>query len=493
MSLRRRLLALVMSVMMMVTVAGSQGAFATGFAAVGASSINDVSARYSLMIVKKTLTGKPVFDINNFTNSSDASIRQTYYADIKLKLYDADLTKEMFKNEDQIIKKPEAGKSVDLGSFAYTSDSKIDGIVSEAGYLEFVLHNLRYSGNGKKLEMRVTKDNYAGDVSTEIAECIARSDSSGGGSSGDKDDPAMDIEKPYVIVSKYGYGGGTVTAGDTFSLSLTLKNTSSQTSISNMMMTLTMPDDLMLTSSSNTFYIERLGTEESITKSVLVTAKAGAKPQSHNIAVAMKYQYVDDNVGSRKDGTTDVTIAIPVIQVDRFEVTGVDLPMEAMEGEEVCVTVNYVNKGRSEVYNLAAEIDGNIQNPGQKQNLGNLASGATGSADFYVLASEVGMMSGEIKLTYEDTNNELKESKILFSCDIKSADQFGGGMVPGGGMIPGGAIGGDIGAGGEPLPTEEKSSLPIIIVVVIAVAIPAAIIIKKKIDKKRSEQADADL
>ena len=35
-----------------------------------------------------------------------------------------------------------------------------------------------------------------------------------------------------------------------------------------------------------------------------LTAKANAAPQSHNIDVSMKYQYVDDHLVSRRDNTT---------------------------------------------------------------------------------------------------------------------------------------------------------------------------------------------
>ena len=134
----------------------------------------------------------------------------------------------------------------------------------------------------------------------------------------------MEMATPYVIVNNYNYGG-TITAGDTFPLSITLFNTSKSLDVQNMMVTITMPEAFMLTSSSNTFYIEDLESEGMVTKTMNVTAKANAAPQSHNIEVSMKYQYVDDHLNSRRDNTTQETISIPVVQVDRFQVTGVDV------------------------------------------------------------------------------------------------------------------------------------------------------------------------
>ena len=304
----------------------------------------------------------------------------------------------------------------------------------------------------------------------------------------DDDDPdpsRMEMATPYVIVNNYNYGG-TITAGDTFPLSITLYNTSKNLDVQNMMVTITMPEAFMLTSSSNTFYIEELESEGMVTQTMNVTAKANAAPQSHNIEVSMKYQYVDDHLNSRRDNTTQETISIPVVQVDRFQVTGVDVSAEAYVGEETSVTVNFVNKGRSDVYNLSAEISGDIQNPGQQQNLGNLTSGSTGTADFYIMPNGEGVCSGEIKITYEDTNMEEKEATILWSTNVvdpMAGMDFGPGMGefdPGMMEDPG-------------LVDDQKKPVWPFVAGGGAAALVVGFIVWKRIKKKRSEAADADL
>lgn len=431
---------------------------------------------------------KKYFDINNVTSSSDASIRQTYFADITLRVFDEKATEGILKTH--II--PSGLSSLDMGSFYY--DERVSEIAiptgsSVQGYYEVKFTGLRYSGNGNKLSFRVKNETYIGDVTAEISECITKQDAAKEPSKDDDDDDSkIDVETPYVIVNKYSYGGGSVTAGENFPLSLTIYNTSETEVIGNMMVTVTMPEGLMLTSSSNTFYVEELDKNASITKSMQVTAKVDAKPQSHTVDVSMKYQYVDDRANARRSAETTEKIAIPVVQVDRFQVTGVEIPMESMLGEEISITVNFVNKGRSEAYNLSAEIDGNIQNPGQNQNLGNLASGVTGTADFFIQPNEVGMCTGEIRITYEDTNMVEKTARIRYNTTIKSPEEYmGGGMVvgPGGMGIP---------TDGEMPPEEEKkSNLPMIIIGVVIVAVPVLIVVKKKLDAKRKEREDADL
>ncbi|MEG1942433.1 MAG: hypothetical protein RR049_01340, partial [Angelakisella sp.] len=440
--------------------------------------------------------GRVYFDLDNLTSSSDATVRQTYFADITVRVFDANAPAGLGVSD--IVMKSGV-TTVDMGSFSYAKNGagrSIEMVQSSDGYFEIAFKGLRYSGNNKQLSFRIKKDGYVGDVYADISECITKKEAAAenngnhNNNNNDDDDSKLEVETPYVIVSKYSYGGGSVTAGDTFPLSMTFYNTSETEIVSNMMITITVPDGLMLTSSSNTFYVDELEKHASITKSVKVTAKADAKPQSHNIGVAMKYQYVDDRVNTRRSAETTENIAVPVVQVDRFQVTGVEVPMEVMLGEETSVTVNFVNKGRSEAYNLSTEIDGNIQNPGQNQNLGNLASGAAGTADFYIMPTEVGMCTGEIKITYEDTNMQEKVATIRYNTTVKSPEEFAGNMGMGG-MMPGMMPGMD---GGEmPMEEKPKSKLPLIIGGGVIVAVPALIVIKKKLDAKKKEKEDADL
>ena len=203
----------------------------------------------------------------------------------------------------------------------------------------------------------------------------------------------------------------------------------------------------------------------------------------------MKYQYVDDHLVSRRDNTTQETISIPIIQVDRFQVTGVEVSPEIYLNEESYLTVNFVNKGRSDVYNLSAEITGDIQNPGQQQNLGNLTSGSTGTADFYITPNAEGVCSGEVKITYEDTNMEEKTATILWSTTV--VDPMGG-MDMGMGIGPGMEVPGMM---DDPslMDEEKKSPTPFIIGGVVAAAAVAGLLIRRRILKKRSEEADANL
>ena len=442
--------------------------------------------------IKKISRGSTVTYDSNDPKKDDPTIARNYYVDALVQFPIPNAAKADIVSGDAKVK-----ILVDRGSFRFQSgtDSSIhiDRVVetSEGGVICYVtLKGLRYTGTGNTLAFTVqSKDDKAEpyiyqQFSAEVSSCepyVPKHDND----DDDPDDSRMEMATPYVIVNNYNYGG-TITAGDTFPLSITLFNTSKSLDVQNMMVTITMPEAFMLTSSSNTFYIEDLESEGMVTKTMNVTAKANAAPQSHNIEVSMKYQYVADHLNSRRDNTTQETISIPVVQVDRFQVTGVDVSAESYVGEEASITVNFVNKGRSDVYNLSAEISGDIQNPGQQQNLGNLTSGSTGTADFYVMPNGEGMCSGEIKITYEDTNMEEKEATIQWSTNV---------VDPMAGMDFGPGIGDvDPGMMEDPgLMEEEKPSWPFIAGGVGAGALVVGLLVWRHIKKKRSEAADADL
>ncbi len=444
-----------------------------------------------------------------YTNAdigSQNSRKNTYMADFRIVVEDPDADPADIAYKTGTLSDKDVKINVNLisGSFRYSDLSfqdeykplvqSVEAMNGGGARYTILLRRVNYLASGNTLELNIIgKEDpnnpsqlltgYTTRVTDTIDQCIPYVDKDNDNDN-DTDYSSMAMATPYVIVSNYSYGG-VVTAGQTFPLTLTFYNTSKNIDVQNMMITLSMPDALMLTSSSNTFYVETLGTEETVTKTVQVTAKANADPSSHNVEVSMKYQYIDDHTVSRKDNSTQETISIPVVQVDRFEVTGVEVSPEIYLGEESDVTVNYVNKGRSDVYNLSVEISGDIQNPGQQQNLGNLSSGATGSADFYIMPNAEGVCTGEIKITYEDTNMEEKTVTMTWSTNV--VDPMAGMDM---GMMPG------MGGMDDPSLTpveEEKSPWPFVAGGVAVAAVVIGLLVRRRILKKRSEEEDANL
>lgn len=280
-------------------------------------------------------------------------------------------------------------------------------------------------GSDNTLKLIITQGNYNAIVTCKIdnATIIPTKPDD------EKPDTETTAAQPYVIISSYSYGKGDLVAGETRNITMTFRNTSKTMAVENMMVTMTLPDAMMLTSSSNSFYIESLAAEGTITKTVNVTVKSNAAAQSHSMTVDFTYDYLDN--GIRRNAKTTESISMPVLQVDRFTVTGIDLPQEIFMGEESNLSVNFVNKSRTEIYNLSAKLNcEGISNNGEEQYLGNLASGTASSADFYITGNEKGELVGEVIITYEDTNMNQRTVSVPFTTKVVSHEDVWGPQGP---------------------------------------------------------------
>lgn len=337
-------------------------------------------------------------------------------------------------------------------------------------------------GNDNTLKLIVTQGNYNAILSCKIdnATIVPEKENN------KKPDEETTAAQPYVIISSYSYGKGDLVAGETRNITMTFRNTSKTMAVENMMVTMSLPDAMMLTSSSNSFYIESLAAEGTITKTVNVTVKSNAAAQSHSMTVDFTYDYLDN--GIRRNAKTTESISMPVLQVDRFTVTGIDLPQEIFMGEESNLSVNFVNKSRTEIYNLSAKLNcEGISNNGEEQYLGNLASGTTSSADFYIKGNEKGELVGEVIITYEDTNMNQRTVSVPFTTKVISHEDVWGPQGPVGpqnpddpGMDPG---------------MEQPAGFPWFWVIggVVVVAAGVFVYLKLRKNKKESVEEDEDI
>lgn len=366
-----------------------------------------------------------------------------------------------------------SGAGAEIGKWTVGSTDK--GMVIQLTGVYYV------GGSDNTLKLIITQGNYNAIVTCKIdnATIIPTKPDD------EKPDTETTAAQPYVIISSYSYGKGDLVAGETRNITMTFRNTSKTMAVENMMVTMTLPDAMMLTSSSNSFYIESLAAEGTITKTVNVTVKPTAAAQSHSMTVDFTYDYLDNGV--RRNAKTTETISMPVLQVDRFTVTGIDLPQQIFIGEENNLSVNFVNKSRTDIYNLSAKLNcEGLSNNGEEQYLGNLASGTTSSADFYITGNEKCELVGEVIITYEDTNMNQRTVSVPFTTQVTSYEDVWGPSNPS--VDPGTDPGTDPGM-------EEPAGFPWFWVIggVAVVAAGVFVYLKLRKNKKESVEEDEDI
>lgn len=291
--------------------------------------------------------------------------------------------------------------------------------------------------------------------------------------------------KPIIIIESYSFGGTSVTGGKTFPLALRLKNASTGVAIQNLKITISSTADedtggvFTPASSSNTFFVSKLGANAAIEKTIELYPKADAKPKSYGIDVKFEYESAADSKHEQISATE--TISIPLTQPDRFEVTNAEVQGPISMGTEGQLNISYVNKGKSTVYNLSVLLEGNFTAPEMNIYVGNVESGASDSYDTTLTPAAEGTLKGTATITYEDPNGDTQKIIKDFSCEVQPAMP-----VDQGGMDP-----------GEPVP-EPNSGFPVwgialIVLFVLGGGTAAFVIIRRKRAAKRlalQEQED---
>lgn len=291
--------------------------------------------------------------------------------------------------------------------------------------------------------------------------------------------PTAEPDLPKVMVKDFSFGGTSVEAGKEFTLDLTLFTTSGNTNLEDVMVGLNFGEakNVSLASGSMNTYVGTLapGATKHITYKIITDATI--EPGAIGITVQLT---------SKNGEPNSSPISIPVTQPDRFEITGIEAPETITLGEEGYLSVTFVNKGKSPVNNLSAEIQGtNLANPGQSQFLGNIAAGTENSVDFSVMASAEGAINGKVLLSYEDAKGEIVTLEKEFSCMVQAMPEMDPGMMDPGMMDP--TMGDDV-----------KSGMPwwgwlLIALGVAAVAAAVVLVVlKKKKAKKLAELEDDD-
>ena len=319
-------------------------------------------------------------------------------------------------------------------------------------------------------------DGGAKQEATESEKLIIPCSKSGG--SAKSDSPAT----PNIIVSGYSYGGKSVSAGEKFNLSITFKNTSSETAVENIVMSVATDENISITSGSNAFYIAKIAPGASQRQTMEMQALANAVTGSAKTTVTFAYEYVKGS--ERVSFQTSESLSIPVYLPDRFSILKPE-EIEAEQGKEINLSIPYINKGKGSASNVSAELvfknpdDVFIEN--SSQNLGNIEPGKSGTIDFFFTPNITGTLSYKVIVTYEDDMSFEKTVELPFETEIaESAEDFGeGGFM-----------------GEEDF--EEEAGLPLwakILIIAGASALVisgavAAVVLKKKSKKKSNDIPD---
>lgn len=293
-------------------------------------------------------------------------------------------------------------------------------------------------------------------------------------SDGSSEDTTGSKPVPIVILSGYSYGGASIAAGSEADLHFTFTNTSKLLAVENIVLKVTTGANLQLNGSSNTFYFDTLAAGGSKSVTLPLKAVPMISGSTQDVGLSFSYEYVDNE--QRRERTSEMSISVPLYQPDRFEISEPVVAYVGFVGEETSLTMDYVNKGKTEISNVEATISGDVDSYNSFVRVGNIPSGKSGTIAFAVTPMLEGDNKAVITVSYEDANGEVKERVFETTLSAMAMEPFN----PDEWEEP-------------PYPVEEESSFPWWIVAV-AVGVAAVIVLivvskKKKKAKLAKEQA----
>lgn len=296
---------------------------------------------------------------------------------------------------------------------------------------------------------------------------------------------------PRVIVTGFDTNPKEVHAGDTFTLTLHLKNTSQRTAVSNMLVNLTAPSEgmdadstyaaFLPTSGSNTEYISHIGKGATVDLSIEMTAKADLTQKPYQIDVSMDYE--DENYSSYSS-TADVSI--PIHQEARFELSTPEiLPASITVGNESNVMFSIYNTGKITLYNVKVFFEDDTISGGENF-LGKIEAGGTGSVDALVTGVAPSAEDDTVKIViqYEDEAGEKstyeQEIQLTVTEDTMAmGDDMG--MYMDDGIM-------------EELEYEEEGSnkigviITLVVIVLLAVIVVVVLLVRRR--KRKKDEAE---
>ena len=293
---------------------------------------------------------------------------------------------------------------------------------------------------------------------------------------------------PRVIVTGFSTSPETVHAGDTFTLTLHMQNTSKATAVKNMVFDIQAASEstdttyvaasFLPTAGSSTVFVDKIAAGANKDISIELEARSDLAQKPYVINVKMNYE--DESVNAYEN---TASVSIPVRQEARIDTSSVEVTPQSIEvGGEANVSFSLYNIGKTKLYNASVKFQADSVTGGDTY-LGNIDPGATGSVDAYLSGAAATTDDGKVKIliNFEDESGEKTTIEKEMELYVTEMMDYDDGMTDDGMMDDG---------------SQSQSGFKIwyvlIPLVLVLAAVVAVIVIRKKKAKKAAALLDAE-
>ncbi len=342
-------------------------------------------------------------------------------------------------------------------------------------------------GNGyQKISFKIVyRDSEGNSQETTLDTYVQLSGTAGVGADGK-------ASVPRVVVTGFETEPKDVHAGESFMLTLHLKNTSTATSVNNMIFEIVAAVEgkdedttyaaFLPTAGSSTIFVDSIGKNGTRDIQIEMEAKADLTQKPYAVDVNMSYE--DEHVNAY---TNKTSVSIPVKQEARVDISEPEVMPSSIEvGSESNIMFNIYNMGKTKLYNVQVKTESDTVSGGDAF-IGNLDSGATGSVDIYVIGQSATMDEGLIRLqiSYEDetgASTVIEKEVSLFVNESMMEDFTGDDMMMGDDSMLDEAGTGSTG-----------TYAAVVVGVIVIAGIIGAVIYMKRKKKKEQQRLEEDI
>ena len=238
------------------------------------------------------------------------------------------------------------------------------------------------------------------------------------------DDGAVE-SKPRIIVTGFETNPKEIYAGDTFMVTIHVKNTSKEKAVNNVLFDMQAVESgteanttyavFLPTSGSSSVYTDSIGPGSEFDINIEMTAKTDLTQKPYVITVKMKY-----DSGKDVDLTDEAKVSVPVLQEAKYDTGDIEaMPASISIGSQSNVMFSIYNTGKTTFYNLQVKYEGDSIEGGDTF-LGTLKPGETGSVDSMITAVAPSTGDGTIKakISFENESGELVSFERNFALDV---------------------------------------------------------------------------
>lgn len=228
-------------------------------------------------------------------------------------------------------------------------------------------------------------------------------------------DPQLPKFAPKVIVDSYEFSKDQVLCGKKCRVKLTLRNTSTDEPVKNMLVSIVPGENVELLGKTGSRYIAELKSGSACDLSFAFRVNAAAPRGQYNIGLTM--DYAD---GKGNPYTLEGAVKVAAEQKVQMEISPVHMPDKIELGETVELQAQAMNLGKGKIINVRAVVEADGFMPSGPVFIGDMEAGTSMSGSTELTAeglsgdSLYGTSKGRVTFYYEDeAGNEMTQEQFF--------------------------------------------------------------------------------